>query len=144
MVAHVDGKKESMSEKVNTEVVLLLLTRTSFVPKVMAGLAAGRWVLTRRYVDKCARRGAWLPSPALFITSEAVVRHRRVWHQVSVCCVYIDAISCFMFHFMYQHGAGAAVFSGMRAALLMSDPRKNAVYKRIVLAGGGTLVRLVF
>jgi len=102
VVAHVDGKKESMSEK------------------VMAGLAAGRWVLTRRYVDKCARRGAWLPSPALFITSEAVVRHRRVWH---------------------QHGAGAAVFSGMRAALLMSDPRKNAVYKRIVLAGGGTLVR---
>ena len=48
------------------------------------------------------------------------------------------------FHFVCQHGAGAAVFSGMRAALLMSDPRKNAVYKRIVLAGGGTLVRLVF
>ena len=90
VVAHVDGKKESMSEKVNTKViVLLLLTRTSFVRKVMAGLAAGRWVLTRRYVDKCARRGAWLPSPALFITSEAVVRQRRVWHQVSVCCVYI-------------------------------------------------------
>ena len=44
----------------------------------------------------------------------------------------------------FQHGAEAAVFSGMRAALLMSDPRKNAVYKRIVLAGGGTLVRLVF
>ena len=66
---------------------------TTLVVKVMAGLAAGRWVLTRRYVDKCARRGAWLPSPALFITSEAVVRHRRVWHQVSVCCVYIDAIS---------------------------------------------------
>ena len=87
MVAHVDGKKESMSEKVNTKViVVLLLTRTSFVPKVMAGLAAGRWVLTRRYVDKCARRGAWLPSPALFITSEAVVRHRRVWHQVRALC----------------------------------------------------------
>ena len=74
----------------------LLLTMTTLIVKVMAGLAAGRWVLTRRYVDKCARRGAWLPSPALFITSEAVVRHRRVWHQVSVCCVYIDAISCFI------------------------------------------------
>ena len=103
----------------------------------MAGLAAGRWVLTRRYVDKCARRGAWLPSPALFITSEAVVRHRRVWHQVRALCnctIYLRPL-------MFQHGAGAAVFSGMRAALLMSDPRKNAVYKRIVLAGGGTLVR---
>ena len=108
----------------------------------MAGLAAGRWVLTRRYVDKCARRGAWLPSPALFITSEAVVRHRRVWHQVSICCVFLCYVCVIVTRFvMFQHGAGAAVFSGMRAALLMSDPRKNAVYKRIVLAGGGTLVR---
>ena len=56
----------------------------TLIVQVMAGLAAGRWVLTRRYVDKCARRGAWLPSPALFITSEAVVRHRRVWHQVTI------------------------------------------------------------
>ena len=112
------------------------------IVQVMAGLAAGRWVLTRRYVDKCARRGAWLPSPALFITSEAVVRHRRVWHQVSICCVFPCYVSlCSLCHVSYQHGAGAAVFSGMRAALLMSDPRKNAVYKRIVLAGGGTLVR---
>ena len=114
----------------------------TLIVKVMAGLAAGRWVLTRRYVDKCARRGAWLPSPALFITSEAVVRHRRVWHQVRALCSYLI---CYVSeHVIFQHGAGAAVFSGMRAALLMSDPRKNAVYKRIVLAGGGTLVRLVF
>ena len=51
-----DGKKESMSEK------------------VMAGLAGGRWVLTKRYIDKCSKRGSWLPSPALFITSDAVIR----------------------------------------------------------------------
>ena len=92
VVAHVDGKKESMSEKVNTEVIFDddILT---LIVQVMAGLAAGRWVLTRRYVDKCARRGAWLPSPALFITSEAVVRHRRVWHQVSICCVSLCYVS---------------------------------------------------
>ena len=59
VIAHIDGKKESMSEK------------------VMAGLAAGRWVLTRRFVEKCVRRGDWLPSPALFITNDAVVRHRK-------------------------------------------------------------------
>ena len=102
MIAHVDGRKESMSEK------------------VMAGLAGGRWVLTRRYVDKCVRRGSWLPSPALFITSEAVVRHRRAWH---------------------QEGPQGSVFHGMKAVLLLEDGRKNNVYSRIVMVGGGSLVR---
>ena len=88
--------------------------------KVMAGLAGGRWVLTKRWVDKCVKLGSWVPSPALFITSEAVVRHRKSWH---------------------QHGARAAVFRGMRAALLMADPRKNGVYGRIIRSGAGTVVK---
>ena len=102
VIAHVDGKKESMSEK------------------VMAGLAGGRWVLTKRWMDKCVRRGSWLPSPALYITSEAVIRHRKNWH---------------------QHGPRAAVFHGVRAALVMSDPRRNGVYGRIIRAGAGTVVK---
>ena len=56
VIAQVEGARESMSEK------------------VMAGLAGGRWVLTKRYIDKCSKRGSWLPSPALFITSDAVIR----------------------------------------------------------------------
>ena len=97
-----DGKRELMSEK------------------VMAGLAGGRWVLTKRWVDKCVKLGSWVQSPALFITSEAVIRHRRSWH---------------------QHGPRAAVFRGMRAALLMADPRKNGVYGRIIRSGAGTVVK---
>ena len=31
VVAHVDGKKESMSEKVNTKVIALLLLFTSYI-----------------------------------------------------------------------------------------------------------------
>ena len=88
--------------------------------KVMAGLAGGRWVLTKRWVDKCVKLGSWVQSPALFITSEAVIRHRRSWH---------------------QHGPRAAVFRGMRAALLMADPRKNGVYGRIIRSGAGTVVK---
>ena len=102
VVAHVDGKRELMSEK------------------VMAGLAGGRWVLTKRWVDKCVKLGSWVPSPALFITSEAVIRHRRSWH---------------------QHGPRAAVFRGMRVALLMADSRKNGVYGRIIRSGAGTVVK---
>ena len=102
VIAHVDGKRESMSEK------------------VMAGLAGGRWVLTKRWVDKCVKLGSWVSSPALYITSEAVVRHRRSWH---------------------QHGPRAAVFRGIKVALLMADPRKNGVYGRIIRSGAGAVVK---
>ena len=81
VIAHVEGRKESMSEK------------------VMAGLAGGRWVLTRRFLDKSERRGSWADSPGLFAVSETVFRHRKAWH---------------------QHGPSGSVFSDMRAALLIS------------------------
>ena len=81
VIAHVEGRRESMSEK------------------VMAGLAGGRWVLTRRYLDKSHRKGSWLTSPGVFTVSEAVSRHRRAWHNL---------------------GLSGSVFYGMRAALLIS------------------------
>ena len=102
VIAHVEGAKESMSEK------------------VMAGLAGGRWVLTRRYLDKCSARGSWLSSPAVFTINEAVSRHRRAWH---------------------QHGRSGSVFHGMKAALLISDLRRAGVYKRIFLSGGGNIYK---
>ena len=102
VIAHVEGAKESMSEK------------------VMAGLAGGRWVLTRRYLDKCSARGSWLSSPAVFTINEAVSRHRRAKH---------------------QHGRSGLVFHGMKAALLISDLRRAGVYKRIFLSGGGNIYK---
>ena len=101
VVAHVDGKKESMSEK------------------VMAALAGGRWVVTRRFVDRSYRQGAWLPSPKAFVINDAVLRHRL---------------------HMIQAGAQGGAFWGFRAALLLSDPRKNGVYSRVITAGGGVLL----
>ena len=101
VVAHVDGKKESMSEK------------------VMAALAGGRWVVTRRFVDRSYRQGAWLPSPKPFVINDAVLRHR------------LRAV---------QAGAQGGAFWGFRAALLLSDPRKNGVYSRVITAGGGVLL----
>ena len=58
VIAYIDGKKESMSEK------------------VMAALAAGRWVLTKRFIDKSAKKGEWITQPRLFVPNEAVLRNR--------------------------------------------------------------------
>merc|ERR550532_3391441 len=101
VVAHVDGKKESMSEK------------------VMAALAGGRWVVTRRFVDRSYRQGFWLPSPKAFVINDAVLQHRLQ---------------------VLQAGAQGGAFWGFRAALLLSDPRKNGVYSRVITAGGGVLL----
>ena len=60
VIAYIDGKKESMSEK------------------VMAALAAGRWVLTKRFIDKSAKKGEWITQPRLFVPNEAVLRNRWV------------------------------------------------------------------
>ena len=60
VIAYIDGKKESMSEK------------------VMAALAAGRWVLTKRFIEKSAKKGEWITQPRLFVPNEAVLRNRYV------------------------------------------------------------------
>ena len=65
VIAYVDGKKESMSEK------------------VMAALAAGRWVLTKRFIDKSAKKGEWITQPKLFAPCEAVLRNRYIMFNMS-------------------------------------------------------------
>ena len=102
VIAHVEGRRECMSEK------------------VMAGLAAGRWVLTRRFLDKSQRKGTWVTNPGLFTVSETVSRHRKAWH---------------------LHGLQGSVFYGMKAALLISELRRAGVYKRIILSGGGKIFK---
>ena len=49
------------------------------------------------------------------------IRHRKHWH---------------------THGSQGAVFHKMRAALLMSDSRRNGVYRRIIMSGAGTVVKV--
>ena len=102
VIAHVESRRECMSEK------------------VMAGLAAGRWVLTRRFLDKSQRKGTWVTNPGLFTVSETVSRHRKAWH---------------------LHGVKGSVFYGMKAALLISELRRAGVYKRIILSGGGKIFK---
>ena len=48
--------------------------------KVMAAIAGGRWVLTKRYVEKSYKANGWPEYPALFThPGEAVISSRRRW-----------------------------------------------------------------
>jgi len=100
VISYVDGKKDGMSEK------------------VMAGIAAGRWVLTKRYVEKSFKAKEWIQAPRLFAPSDAVIRNRRRW---------------------FLQGARGGPFWNMKAALVMEDERKRGVYGRIIVAGGGSV-----
>jgi len=98
VINFVDGKKDGMSEK------------------VMAGIAAGRWVLTKRYVQKSYKNKEWIETPKLFAPNDAVITSRKKW---------------------FLQGPRGGPFWNMKAALVMEDERKRGVYTRIIVAGGG-------
>ena len=89
--------------------------------KVMAALAAGRWVVTKRYVEKSFKQGSWITSLQKFVYSPRVLERRKA---------------------VYHDGAlKGGLFWTMKAAFIMEDEEKNRVYSRIVTAGGGTIIR---
>ena len=40
--------------------------KVGMTEKVMSGIAAGRWVVTQRYVEKSFKQGSWIPSLKMF------------------------------------------------------------------------------
>jgi len=101
VIAYVDNEREGMSEK------------------VMAAIAAGRWVLTKRYVEKSFKARQWIEAPGLFAyPGDIVLRSRKKW---------------------FLQGVRGGPFWDMKAALVMEGERKKEVYGRIIVAGGGTV-----
>ena len=95
--------------------------KNGMAEKVIAAIAAGRWVLTKRYVEKSYKAKNWIEYPALFLyPCDAVMRTSISW---------------------FLHGLGGGPFWNMRAALVMEDERKTQVYDRVIEAGGGTMVQ---
>ena len=89
--------------------------------KVMAAIAAGRWVVSVKFVKESKANGDWLDSPRLFVSHDAVLHNRKNW---------------------FSKGVKGGLFYGMRAALMLDDTVKNGVYKRVIEAGGGTIARV--
>ena len=89
--------------------------------KVMAAIAAGRWVVTVKFVTDSKAHGDWLESPRLFVSHAVVLHHRKNW---------------------FSKGAKGGVFHGMNAAMMLDDSVKNEVYKRVIKAGGGSIASI--
>ena len=88
VITHTDGNRDGLSEKVKKLSFALLTPRPAnlassvLLVQVMAGLAAGRWVVTRRWVEKSARAGCWLSQPRLYtFPRQAVLDSREARHK---------------------------------------------------------------
>lgn len=75
----------------------------------MAAIAAGRWVVTRRFIEKSHKNGSWQQSPHSYaFPREAVIESRMNYH---------------------NFGAHGGLFFGVKAVTVMVDQRKREVYR---------------
>jgi len=86
--------------------------------KIMAGLAAGRWVVTKRYVEKSHRKGSW-ENPIPYVAEKIILFHKRNWS---------------------EKGQAGGCFHNMKVILLLEDQIKCEVYARVVRAGDGVVL----
>ena len=87
--------------------------------KIMSALAAGRWVVTPRYVKKSLQKGEWL-SPLNYAWNSRAVERRKAWR--------IDG------------PVKGTLFWKMKAVFLMKDEQTEDFCVRLVKAGGGKVV----
>jgi hypothetical protein len=85
--------------------------------QVLTALAAGRWVVTRRFVDRSHKNNDWA-NPRAFVCDQLVLTHRE----------------------QRLHARGVGHFAGMRVLFLMENQAKNSVYANIVRAGDGVAI----
>ena len=89
--------------------------------KVMSAIAAGWWVVTKRYVEKSFKQGSWIPSLKLFTWSPRVLERREA---------------------LFREGViKGGLFWTMKAVFIMEDKTIKDVFGRIIIAGGGSVVR---
>ena len=95
--------------------------KVGMTEKIMSAIAAGWWVVTKRYVEKSFKQGSWIPSLKIFTWSPRVLERREA-----------------MFHEGVIKGG---LFWTMKAVFIMEDKIIKDVFGRIVIAGGGSVVR---
>ena len=87
--------------------------------KIMCALAAGRWVVTPRYVKRSLQEGKWV-SPLNYAWNSRAVERRK--------------------EFQLNGPARGTLFWTMKAAFLMKDERTEDFCVRLVSAGGGKVI----
>ena len=86
-----------------------------YLEKVMAGLVGGRWVITKRFVERSFQKGCWANTKA-FVCDETVLSHRK------------------------RRFLQGGIFKNLKAVLLLENAVKRSVYTRIIEAGGGEVL----
>ena len=89
--------------------------------KTMAGIAAGRWVVTMGYVEESHQRRMWLDNERDHLAVPE--------SQVLLSRLRASAL-----------GDEGLMFYGMITAVVIEDRRKAQVFERIIRAGGGSVV----
>lgn len=82
---------------------------------VLGALAAGKWVVTKRYIDRSHVAGAW-KEESPFKAHEIVVESRE------------------------KREAEGGIFKGLKVLFLLENQLRKEVYTRLVKAGGGEVV----
>lgn len=88
--------------------------------KMMGAMAAGRWVITKRFVEKSVKNEGWVKARA-YVIDDAVLHHRRRW---------------------FVQGCPGAAFYNMKVVFILDKDQdmKKEVYTRIVRAGDGAVL----
>ena len=124
MITGLGGRINESDEWVgNTTHVVNLIPGPHFgmSEKAMAGIAAGRWVVTKIYVEESHLRGKWLDNEKDFLAPPGnQVLSRK-----------LKAL---------ELGDRGLLFHNMVAAIIMEDRHKAQVFGRVFKAGGGTVV----
>ena len=87
---------------------------------IVLGLAAGRWVLTKAFVEDSHKERRFLKAKR-YVHDESVVTHRKKWKR-----------------FEKKNPIEGGIFYNMKALFVMEDLEAKERYQRIVYAGGGS------
>ncbi|KAK5622311.1 hypothetical protein CRENBAI_005846, partial [Crenichthys baileyi] len=89
--------------------------------KFLAACAAGKWVVTPNYVLESMKNGSWLPEGpyevAIFTSSSAAFYPVRQWRE------------------KVTKGRITGAFQGWRVLLMVQEPTRRAMFKRLLKAG---------
>lgn len=89
--------------------------------KFLAACAAGKWVVTPNYVLESIKNGSWLPEGpyevAIFTSSSAAFHPVRPWRE------------------KVTKGIIMGAFQGWRVLLMVQEPTRRAMFKRLLNAG---------
>merc|ERR1719203_2760743 len=114
------GARVIESDEWKDECTHVIVSSFIMSEKIMAAVAAGRWVLDNSFVEKSYQVGLW-QEESLHVANEVVFNNKIAWARL---------------------GTKGGCFAGMKAVFLMEDHEEQIknVYTRIIRAGGGEVL----